>query len=88
MTNTLILMAETNVSSLYFCSKTINEFENTFATLVNEFIIDKLIQGSIFLKNGYFIIQERFDKLISDINTLFRFSFCIKISKIYTIETH
>ena len=65
-------MAEKNVRSLYFCSKTINEFENAFATLVNEFIIDKLIKGSIFLKNGHFIIQERFDKLIYGINTIIK----------------
>ena len=33
-------------------------------------IFNGLLKGSIFLKNGHFIIQERFNKLIYVINTI------------------
>ena len=51
MANTLIYFAEKNVSSFciakathIFCSKNINVFENTLATTVNEFVINKLVK--------------------------------------------
>ena len=47
MANTLIFFAEKNVSSFcysHFCSKNINVFENTLATTVNEFVINKLVK--------------------------------------------
>ena len=45
MANTLIFFTEKIVSSYsYFCSKSINVFENTLATTVDEFVINKLVK--------------------------------------------
>ena len=47
MANTLIFLLKKNViakATHIFCSKNINVFENTLATTVNEFVINKLIK--------------------------------------------
>ena len=47
MANTLIVFAEKNVNAKsysYFCSKNINLFENTIATIVNQLVINELVK--------------------------------------------
>ena len=54
MANTLIYFAEKYVSSFlhcksysHVCSKNVNVFENILATIVNEFVINKLVKLKI-----------------------------------------
>ena len=54
-------------------------FSGTVFTLCIHFLMEEgifyciiLIKGSIFLKNGYFMIQERFNKLLNGINIIIK----------------
>ena len=53
MANSLIFFAETVSSYSTFAAKKINVFENTFATTVNEFVINELVKLAMLCRNNW-----------------------------------